>query len=134
MLNPFPELLSFAQLGPFVLRLVIGLVFLDLGILKFKSERPRWINSFKALHLNPAGFLVALYGLIEVVGGILLMLGAWTQIAALAFVVLVGLEFYVEYKASSVLKRDLTFYLLVLAIALSLLFTGAGAYSLDIPL
>jgi putative oxidoreductase len=134
MLNPLPELLSFTQLGPFILRLVIGLVFLDLGLLKFRSEKARWIESFKRLHLNPAGLLVPLYALIEIAGGILLMLGAWTQIAALAFVILVGLEFYVEYKDSSVLKRDFTFYLLVLAIAASLLFTGAGSYSFDIPL
>ncbi len=134
MLNPFPELLAFSLLGPFILRLVVGLVFIDLGMLKFKSERQSWIESFKALHLNPAGFLVGLFGLIEVVGGILLLIGAYTQIAALAFVILVGLEFFVEYKNASILKRDLTFYLLVLAIAVSLLLTGAGAYALDIPL
>ena len=134
MLNPFPELLSFSPLAPLVLRLVIGLIFLDLGILKFRNERKRWISSFQALHLNPAELLVTIFGLIEVVGGVLLILGAWTQIAALAFVILVGLEFYVEYKDASVLKRDIVFYMLVLAIAISLLLTGAGAFAFDIPL
>ncbi len=134
MLNPFPGLLSFALIGPFILRLVIGLVFLDLGILKFKSEKQSWIESFKALHLNPAEFLVSLFGLIEIIGGALLLAGAWTQIAALAFVILVGLEFYVEYRDASVLKRDFVFYLLVLAIAVSLLLTGAGAFAFDIGL
>ena len=134
MLNPFPELLSYSTLAPFVLRLVIGLVFLDLGILKFKSERSRWITSFQALHLNPAQLVVTIFGLIEVVGGALLLLGAWTQIAALTFVILVGLEFYIEYKDASVLKRDIVFYVLVLAIAASLLFSGAGAFAFDIPL
>jgi putative oxidoreductase len=134
MLNPFPELLSFSPLAPFILRLVLGLIFLDLGILKFRSERPRWIKSFQALHLNPAELFLIIFGLIEVVGGVLLLIGAWTQIAALVFVILVGLEFYVEYKDASVLKRDFVFYFLVLAIAVSLLITGAGAYSFDIPL
>lgn len=134
MLNPFPELLSFSPLAPLILRLVLGLIFLDLGILKFKSERKRWVASFQALHLNPAQLLVTIFGLIEVVGGVLLLLGAWTQIAALIFVVLVGLEFYIEYKDASVLKRDIVFYILVLAIAVSLLLTGAGAFAFDIPL
>jgi putative oxidoreductase len=131
MLNPFPELLSFSLL---VLRLVLGLIFVDLGVLKFKAERSRWISSFKALHLNPAEIFVSGFGLIEVVGGFLLIIGAWTQIVALVFIVLVGLELYVEYRDASILKRDFTFYLLVLAIAISLLLSGAGAYAFDIPL
>jgi uncharacterized membrane protein YphA (DoxX/SURF4 family) len=134
MLNPFPELLSFSLLGPLVLRLVLGLIFVDLGVLKFKAERSRWISSFKALHLNPAEIFVSGFGLIEVVGGFLLIIGAWTQIVALVFIVLVGLELYVEYRDASILKRDFTFYLLVLAIAISLLLSGAGAYAFDIPL
>ena len=134
MLNPFPDLLNYSTLAPFILRLVLGLIFLDLGILKFKSERKRWIASLQALHLSPAELLVTIFGLIEVVGGVLLILGAWTQIAALAFVIIVGLEFYIEYKDASVLKRDIVFYMLVLAIAVSLLLTGAGAFAFDIPL
>jgi uncharacterized membrane protein YphA (DoxX/SURF4 family) len=134
MLNPFPELLSFSPLAPFILRLVLGLIFLDLGMLKFKSERPRWIKSLQALHLNPAELFLIIFGLIEVVGGILLLVGAWVQISALAFVILVGLEFYIEYKDESVLKRDFVFYLLVLTIAVSLLLSGAGAFAFDIPL
>ncbi len=134
MLNPFPELLSFSPLAPFILRLVLGLIFLDLGILKFRSERARWIKSFQALHLNPAELFLIIFGLIEVVGGAFLLIGAWVQISALAFVLLVGLEFFVEYKDKSVLKRDFVFYLLVLTIAISLLLSGAGAFAFDVPL
>ena len=43
-------------------------------------------------------------------------------------------QFYIEYKDATILKRDLTFYTLVLAIAISLLLTGAGAFAFDIPL
>lgn len=134
MLNPFPDLLNYSTLAPLILRLVVGLIFLDLGILKFRGERTRWIASFKALHLNPADLMVTIFGLIEFVGGALLLLGAWTQIAAIIFIILVGLEFYIEYKDASILKRDIVFYILVLAIAISLLLTGAGAFALDIPL
>jgi uncharacterized membrane protein YphA (DoxX/SURF4 family) len=78
--------------------------------------------------------LVKVLALIDIVGGIMLLVGWYTQIAALAFVILFGIELYIEYKDKSILRRDLTFYLLVLAIAISLLLTGAGAYAFDIPL
>jgi uncharacterized membrane protein YphA (DoxX/SURF4 family) len=134
MLNPFPSLLTYATLAPFILRLVLAFICLDLGLLKFGKEKARWIASFEALHLKPADFWVKVIGLINIVGAVMLFVGLYTQIAALAFVILFGLEFYIEYKDGSILRRDLTFYLLVLAIAVSLLLSGAGAYAFDIPL
>ncbi len=134
MLNPFPELLTYSMLAPFILRVVIGFIFLDLGILKFREEKQRWIASFETLGLRPADLLVPLYALLQIIGGVLLLIGLWTQVAALAFVIFVGSELYVEWKAREVLKRDMVFYLLVFVISLSLLITGAGAYAIDIPL
>lgn len=134
MLNPFPELLVFSLLGPFILRAVLGLILLDLGMLKFKGEKKRWIASFDALYIRPADLFVAAYGLLQIAGGFLLIIGLWTQVAALAFAVFSGIELYVEWKARDVLKRDLVFYMLVFAISLSLLLTGAGAFAFDIPL
>lgn len=134
MLNPFPELLTYSLLAPFLLRLVVGIIFLDLGFLKFKSERERWIASFETLRLRPADFFVGLYGSLQIIGGIMFILGIYTQIAALAFVIFTGCELYIEYKMKEVLKRDMTFYIMVFTISLSLLLTGAGAYAIDLPL
>ncbi|MFH1473254.1 MAG: DoxX family protein [bacterium] len=134
MLNPFPELLTFATMGPFMLRVVLGLIFLELGLLKFRGEKQRWIASFDTLNLYPAELLVAFYALLQMVGGLMLVLGLYTQIAALLFVVFSGTELFVEYKAREILKRDLVFYLLLFTISLSLLLTGAGAFAFDIPL
>ena len=134
MLNPFPELLNFAILGPFILRVILGLIFIDLGILKFKVEKGRWLAAFEVLHLRPTEVFVPLYGLLQVVGGAMLIVGAYTQVASLAFVIFTGLELFVEWKAQDVLKRDITFYILILGISLSLLLTGAGAYAFDLPL
>ncbi|MBX4198813.1 hypothetical protein KW800_00860 [Candidatus Parcubacteria bacterium] len=119
MLNPFPELLSYSTLAPFILRVVLGLVFLDLGILKIKRKHLSW---------------PALLGAIEVIGAIMLFVGFYTQIAALAIVITTATELYIEWKDSQVLKGDFVFYLLLLAISLSLLLTGAGAFARDIPL
>ena len=134
MLNVFPELLAFSFFGPLILRLVLGLILLDLGFLKFRGEKRQWLSSFEALGLRPSDFFVVLYGLLQVLGGIMLILGLWTQLAALAFVIFSGIELYIEWKAREILKRDLVFYLMIFAISLSLLVTGAGAYALDIPL
>lgn len=134
MLNPFPELLTFSLLGPFVLRVVVGLIFLDLGILKLRGEKQRWVTTFEALRIVPADLFVVGYGLLEVAGGIMLILGFYTQVAALAFALFSGIEFYLESRDSVILKRNLVFYALLCAISLSLLLTGAGAFAIDIPL
>jgi uncharacterized membrane protein YphA (DoxX/SURF4 family) len=134
MLNPFPELLNYSLLAPFILRVVVGFIFLDLGLLKFRSEKERWIASFETFRLRPADLFVALYGSLQILGGVMFIVGAWTQIAALGFVIFTGSELYIEWKMREVLKRDLTFYLLLFIISLSLLLTGAGAYAIDLPL
>ena len=134
MLNPFPELLTYSLLGPFILRVLLGLIFIDLGFLKFRGEKKAWRASLETLGLRPADLFVSLYALLQIIGGLLLLLGLWTQVAALAFVIFVGIELYVEWQAREILKRDLVFYLLIFTISLSLLFTGAGTHALDIPL
>lgn len=133
-LNPFPEFLTYSLMGPFILRMVLGLIFLDLGLLKLKSEKSRWIASLEALHLHFAKHLVSIIGAIEIVGGIMLILGLWTQVAAIIFIIITSLEIYIEWKDSKILKRDFVFYILTLSIAASLLLTGAGAFALDMPL
>jgi uncharacterized membrane protein YphA (DoxX/SURF4 family) len=117
MLNPFPDLLIYSTFAPFILRVVLGFVYLDLGILNFKKEGNQ-----------------KLLGLVEIVGAIMLFFGFYTQVAAILFIIIGGASFYVEYKDATILKRDIVFYLLVLAISISLLLTGAGAYAKDLPL
>lgn len=133
MLNLFPGLLI-PMFGPFVLRVVVGLIFIDLGLLKFRSEKSRWLASFETLGVRPADLFVPIYAILQIAGGALLIIGFWTQAVALAFVIFTGIELYVEWSAREVLKRDLVFYLLLFAISISLLLTGAGSYAIDIPL
>lgn len=134
MLNPFPELLMYSMLAPFILRVLLSLIFIDLGFLKFRGEKESWRASFDTLGLRPADLFLSLYALLQILGGLLLLVGLWTQVAALAFVIFSGTELYVEWKAREILKRDMVFYLIIFAISLSLLLSGAGAYAIDIPL
>ncbi len=133
ILNVFPDLLTLERFAPLILRLVLGLVLINTGYLKFKNERNRWklfLEGF-GIKWEPA---VTLMGLIEIVGGVALILGFYTQVAALLFSIMFFVELFAEYKEASLVKRDIVFYVLVFAIALSLLFTGAGAIALDLPL
>ena len=134
MLNPFPDLLTYSLLAPFILRIVVGLIFIDLGVLAFKSEKEKWIVSFSTLRVPNPKLAVKIFGAIEVALGIMLILGFYTQIAALILGLLTFTEAYVEYKEPVILKRNLIFYVMLFAIVLSLLFSGAGAYAIDLPL
>lgn len=124
----------YSPLAPFILRVLVGFIFIDLGLLKFRGEKESWLASFNTLGLRPADLFLTIYALLQIVGGLLLLVGLWTQVAALAFVIFTSIELYVEWQAREILKRDIVFYLLVFIISLSLLITGAGTYAIDIPL
>ena len=64
----------------------------------------------------------------------MLILGAYTQIAALVLALLTFAESYIEYKDPAILRRNLVFYVMLFAIVVSLLLSGAGAYAFDLPL
>ena len=134
MLNPFPELLTWSLLAPFILRIALGFLFINLGYLKLTSEKNRWVLSFETLKLKPPSSFVKLLASLEIGGGALLIFGLYTQIAALVLAAITFGELYIEYKEESLLKRNLAFYLLLFAISLSLLFSGAGFFAFDLPL
>ena len=134
MLNTFPDLLTYSMLAPFILRVIIGLIFVDLGILKFKSERKRWRDMFNVFHIRPANLFVSLYGLIQIVGGALLIIGLWTQVAALIAFIVSMLAYYLKGRYPNFIENYKFFFFLLALIAVSLLFLGAGFLAFDLPL
>ena len=134
MLSIFPELLTYQLLAPFVIRVVLGFLLLNLGYLKLHSERRRWTVSLETVKIRPGQFWVSVLGLAQVVGGALLVVGAFTQLVALIFTVIFLAELYLELKQEEILKRSVGFYLLLTAASLSLLFSGAGFLAVDLPL
>lgn len=134
ILNVFPELLSYSFLAPMILRLALGVITINLGYLALKSERARWNTFFQGFGISDSNTAVTIFGLIEIIGGATLVLGLYTQVAALVFALINFVEMYAEYKDATLVKRNIVFYILLFVIAVSLLFTGAGAYSLDLPL
>jgi uncharacterized membrane protein YphA (DoxX/SURF4 family) len=131
--NLFPELFTFSLISPLILRVVIGFIFFNLGSLKLGKEKPGWISSFNILGIKPAGFFTGLLGVVEAIGGLFLIAGAYTQLVALILAVISLSELFIEYKEESFLKRDLVFYLLISVVCFSLILTGAGLFAIDIP-
>jgi uncharacterized membrane protein YphA (DoxX/SURF4 family) len=122
---------------PMLLRVVVALFFASLAINHFKGKKEvaaELAHHFKFLSHETSIWLTGLLILAELGVGILLFVGAWTQIAA----ILAALGFAKMSYFSPSMPRYASFprstYALLIAISLSLLITGAGAFAFDLPL
>ena len=79
ILNTFPQLLIFGIFAPLVLRVIIGFIAINLGSLKLTKEKARWSTLFETIHFKPAWIFVRLFAFVEIIGGLLLIGGAYTQ-------------------------------------------------------
>ena len=134
ILNTFPDLLTFSQLSPFILRTVLGIIIINLGYLKLTKEKIEWQELFKTLNIHPANIFVKVLAFIEIIGGLVLIAGAYVQLTSIIFATLFFCEVVLDYRESELEERDLTFYILMFTISLSLIFLGAGAFAFDLPL
>jgi uncharacterized membrane protein YphA (DoxX/SURF4 family) len=124
--NPLPELLWIGPLLiPVILRAASGIALLTLC---FKTTR-HYRTSLEKTKLRKT-IMGGLYGITSVC----LLMGLFTQYAAILgtltalFIVFFGGRFTDLYRDSGL------FYLLLIAILLSLILTGAGPLALDSPL
>lgn len=134
ILNTFPELLTYSALSPFILRVIIGFIIINLGFLKLGKENKDWQKLFETISFYPAKYFVKFLASIEIIGGLMLLSGAYTQIVAMIFSIVFFCEAILEYREESLENRNLPFYILIFAISLSLIFSGAGAFAFDLPL
>lgn len=132
MLSVFPQILFLAPLSATILRIAAGFVFLYLAYVHF-GKRTRAADEIAPI-VGGARVILVIYSLIELVVGICLIIGLWTQAAALIGF-LIGAKMLIIRKALKDLKpiSELSYFLLAV-ICLSLLFTGAGAFAFDLPL
>ena len=132
MVNLFPLLLYYSELAPFILRLVLAAVFIAHGYPKLFKSFPETVGFFESVGIKPAKFWVWVVGLVEFGGGILLFIGFLVQpVAILISINMLVAIWKVKFKMGFV--NGYEFDLALLAMALSLIFLGAGAYSIDLP-
>jgi putative oxidoreductase len=125
----FPQLARFTDLGLFLLRLMVGLVFVTSGYSHLKDPEAR----SKSIEM-PKGVTIFL-GIAEVAGGLGVAAGVLTQLAAFGLILImfgsIGKKIFSWHtgfwgdKASG-WHYDLMFVLMNLVIA----FTNGGAYLL----
>ncbi len=134
MLNIFPELLAYGLLATFILRITIGYIFIAFGYRKIISERKEGALFFEKLGFKPGIAWVWLIGLIELLGGIAIFVGVYTQIVAMVLALIMLIAVFLKIKNKDAFPNALAFYVLIFIVTLSLLFTGAGLFAIDLPL
>ncbi|MEY2641173.1 MAG: hypothetical protein RL150_566 [Candidatus Parcubacteria bacterium] len=132
MVNVFPTLLSFSAFAPLLLRASLGITLIVFALQMMKSKRIGMTAYFEANGYPVAAVLPFLLGLISFLSGLFLIFGFFTQVAALTtFYVFLNMM-YIERRDEKLFTFTQPAYLLLLIIATSLLFSGAGAWSLDL--
>ena len=112
--------------GPLPIRIVAGITFTAHGLPKF--ENIAGTQGFGSVGLPPE--LAIPIGLLEVIGGIFLLVGVVTRIAAALLIIdMIGAIFLV--KISKGFVGGYEFELLLMAICIGLLLTGPGRISIE---
>ncbi len=131
----FPELFTYDFLATGVLRITLGLIFIWFAYEKFFRERRERIAFFEKLGMKPAIVFFVLVTSIELIAGIGLLLGYYTQIAALITGSLMTLATFIKwYRPSALHRNTLEFYILLAVLSFALIFLGPGAFAFDLPL
>lgn len=134
-LSLFPGFFTYQMLGIFLIRIALGLTFLRLCYVGIKYNHAEQLESLNKLGLRPAKFFAGIVSLIKGVGGALLVVGLYTQGAAIAAGSLMLIASAIKFSRPEALpKHKLGFCLILTAISFSLLFLGAGAWAIDLPL
>jgi hypothetical protein len=133
MLSLFPGLLFLAPLATTLIRVAAGLTFAYIALRMILTRST--ISGTKVIIVGHVYmWMVWLSAIVTFAVGALLIVGLWTQAAALVgmFIALkhgLGVRSY-----SDILPLAGSGYVLLFIICLSLLFSGAGAFAFDLPL
>ena len=112
------------------LRCGLSLVFVFHGYSKLFGKTAVWVSAFERLGLP--GYFVYIVGVIEVFGGLMLILGLYTPVAALLLVLdMAAAMWKYNFSEGIYAVREYELPLVLGLAALVLATTGAGRFSLD---
>ncbi len=134
MLSIFPVALSYSMAVPLAFRLAAGVIFVVFGYenaIRSQEEKTTLAKRFNLKSLS--AWLWVLIAL-EMVGGLLFIIGLFTQPVALVLSILSLAGAALKYKDAGTIPASLGFLLLLFLVTCSLLFLGPGFYALDLPL
>lgn len=119
MLSLFPSLLVYELVAPLLLRLTLGAILIFWSYGKLKERRSAAANTVS---------------LIEGIAGILLVIGLYTQLAALVAAIIFCVHLFKKLQTKSLFTNGVNYYFILLIISLSLLVLGPGILAFDLPL
>lgn len=137
MLNGYGESSSIAAYGPAVLRLALAAVFIAHGAQKLFGIWGGGGLSATAAFFGQLGLgseypLAIAVGAIEFGGGLMLLFGAYTVIAALLLAIEMAVAIWTVHLSSGFfLPNGYEFNLTLIAALVCLMLTGPGAWSID---
>jgi len=114
--------------APVLLRLIAGIIFAVAGWMKWQDMQAV-INGFGASGIPAPTFFAYLVGTIELIGGIALIAGLWTRVAAKLLGIIMIVATLITMNKMGFLAAELP--LAMFAICFSLFTTGGGKYSMD---
>lgn len=121
------------EIGAFILRITLGALFLIHGIVKFQGGIENIVGWFSSLGLP--GFMAYAVALIEIIGGIALIIGLATRyVSALYVLLMIGAILKVKLSVGLLGNGQMAGYELDLAflvIALYLAINGSKLLSID---
>lgn len=131
----FPSFFDYSFLAIFMLRAMLGFIFVWFAYTKIFHERSLRIAFFEKLGLRPAVFFFTLVTTLEGIAGVLLVIGLFTQVAVLITGVLMVLAIYIKWRHPDALPfNTIEFYILLAIVSFAILFLGPGALAFDLPL
>ncbi len=118
----FPYLLTYEQLAPLIIRVVLGITLAYFGYQKIKGRG------------KSSGSNSVMYGAVEIIIAAFLVIGLFTQLAALLNAVILVIKIGYKIRDKAFLTDGINYYVLLLAMAIALAFSGAGFLAFDLPL
>ncbi len=121
-----------SSFGPLLLRIPIGIYFILAGLLILKDPTGfvAEVHNMKILPPHAGTIYAIMLPYVQIAAGALLIIGMWTTLAA-GLVSLMLLSFLLAFglhpEGARLFNKDVIF----LCAALSLLYTGSGAWSID---
>lgn len=116
------------DLAMFIIRVVLGLVFIVHGFQKLRDIKGT-INMMSSMGLPMAGVIVPVLALVEFIGGIFVLIGLYAGWASILLaIVMVGAILIVKFKKGFV--NGYEFELSLLSMALAVFFAGSGSWVL----
>jgi len=116
------------EVGALIIRVILGLIFAVHGLVKFQDGIVNTVGWFESINLP--GFLAYGVASLELVGGILLIIGLATRIVAGLFVILMAVAI-ITVKFAVGFINGFEFDLALMAMAAFLAIAGSQLYSVD---